>query len=243
MGRALSKTIAIVGAGPMLGLSVAKAFGGRGYSVALIARRRESLDAMVSELAGEGIEAAGFVADLTDEARLAAAFDQIRAKFGTIDVLEFSPLAMAFVPPSQVTADVARQALEFLTIGAINAVRQVLPDMRARGEGAILFSSGRSAVLPMKLLGSLGLASAAQRHYVYSLNEELKDSGVYVGSVPILARMDKATADGVAALFLDMIDKRDRIEIVYGPGDAADAGREIAAITQVHAPFEIPKPA
>jgi short-subunit dehydrogenase len=239
----VSRTIAIVGAGPMLGMSVARAFGGRGYSVALLARRRDALDAMVAELTEAGIEAAGFVADIRDGEALAAAIADARARFGQIDALEFSPLAMAFVPPSQVTAEAARDAFNFMTVGAINAVRAVLPEMRARGEGALLFASGRSSVLPMKLLGSLGLASTALRHYAYSLNEELKGSGVYVGTVPIFARMDRAAADGVAALLLDMTDKRDRVEAIYGPGDAADAGRTIAGITEQHAPFELPKAA
>jgi NADP-dependent 3-hydroxy acid dehydrogenase YdfG len=239
----MSKTIAIVGAGPMLGMSVARAFGARGYSVALIARRREALDAMVAELDEAGIFAAGFVADLRDADQLTLALEEAKAKFGGIDVLEFSPLAMAFVPPSKVTAEIARDAFDFLVTGAITAVRAVLPDMQARGEGVLLFASGRSALLPMKLLGSLGIAAAAQRHYVYSLNEELKDSGIFVGSVPILARMDRGAADGVAALFLEMIDKRDRVESVYGSGEAAEAAREIAATTQAHAPFELPRAA
>ena len=110
-----------------------------------------------------------------------------------------------------------------------------------RGEGALRFASGRSAVLPMKLLGSLGLASAAQRHYIYSLHEELKDSGIRVGSVPILARMDRDTADAVASQFLEMVDGNAPVEAVLGEGDAAEAGREIARITEEHAPFEMPK--
>lgn len=237
----MKPSLVIAGAGPMLGMSVARAFGARGYSVALIARRRESLDTMVAELGQTAIESAGFVADLRDAAQLREAFAAIRARFGAIDVLEFSPLAMAFVPPSQVTAELARDAFEFLTVAAINTVREVLPEMQARGRGALLFATGRSALLPMKLLGSLGLASAAQRHYIYSLHEELKDSGIHVGSVPIFARMDREAADAVAGLFLDMLDQRNPVEAVFGQGEAADAARAIARLTQDHAPFELPK--
>lgn len=42
--------IAIVGAGPGVGLSIAKLFGGHGFEVALIARSRESLDTLAAEL-------------------------------------------------------------------------------------------------------------------------------------------------------------------------------------------------
>ncbi|OHV38451.1 hypothetical protein BCD49_13335 [Pseudofrankia sp. EUN1h] len=52
--------IAIVGAGPGMGLEIARAFGEKGFTVALVARTAANLDALVSTLTGEGIEAAGF---------------------------------------------------------------------------------------------------------------------------------------------------------------------------------------
>ena len=44
--------LAIVGAGPGLGLSIAKVFGSHGFSVALISRSEEKLDALAERLAG-----------------------------------------------------------------------------------------------------------------------------------------------------------------------------------------------
>lgn len=224
--------IAIAGAGPMLGMSVARAFGAKGYKVALIARREEALAAMAAQLRGEGIEAAGFVADLIDEAAVANAFAQVTERFGAVDVLEFSPLAMRFVPPSDTTPALIREAIDFMVGGAINATRQVLPAMKARGAGALLYTSGRSSLLPMKLLGSLGPAAAALRHYVYSLHDELAGQGIFVGTIPILARVDRAVADEVAAAYLSMIAARNQIERVIGHDDAAEVGRRIAALTQ-----------
>ncbi|MFE4723990.1 SDR family NAD(P)-dependent oxidoreductase, partial [Streptomyces sp. NPDC056728] len=52
-------TIAIVGAGPGLGLSIAKVFGVHGFDVALISRNKVKLDALVAELAEAGITAEG----------------------------------------------------------------------------------------------------------------------------------------------------------------------------------------
>ena len=40
-----------------------------------------------------------------------------------------------------------------------------------------------------------------------------------------------------------MIEARDMVEAVYGVGEAADGARRIAALTQIHAPFELPKAA
>ncbi|GID26712.1 SDR family NAD(P)-dependent oxidoreductase [Paractinoplanes brasiliensis] len=91
-------TIAIVGAGPRLGLSIAKVFGRNGFSVALVARTQDKLDRLAVELGESGIDAAGFAADIMDRPPLIAAFTGIKERFGTIDVLEFSPAPHNPVP-------------------------------------------------------------------------------------------------------------------------------------------------
>ena len=50
----MSKVIAILGAGTGLGISLARRFGRENFRVALVARRKDRLDALVSELTGEG---------------------------------------------------------------------------------------------------------------------------------------------------------------------------------------------
>jgi short-subunit dehydrogenase len=59
----MSKTIAVFGAGPGMGRSVARRFGREGFQVALVARNQARLAAFTAELAGDGIEAGGFAAD------------------------------------------------------------------------------------------------------------------------------------------------------------------------------------
>ncbi|MBB5826680.1 SDR family NAD(P)-dependent oxidoreductase [Micromonospora carbonacea] len=71
-------TIAIVGAGSGLGQSIAKTFGGNGFSVALVSRTQSKLDALAAELGQAGVDAAGFAADVMDRASLVDAFARIK---------------------------------------------------------------------------------------------------------------------------------------------------------------------
>ncbi|MGB4779077.1 SDR family NAD(P)-dependent oxidoreductase [Microbacterium sp.] len=66
-------TIAILGAGPGLGAAVARRFGGEGFSVALISRTQEHVDALAQQLAADGITARGYAANLRDPDALRAA--------------------------------------------------------------------------------------------------------------------------------------------------------------------------
>ena len=61
------KTLALVGAGPQIGRSIARRFGRGGFRVGLVARGLENLDSCVAALAADGIESAGFVADVMEQ--------------------------------------------------------------------------------------------------------------------------------------------------------------------------------
>lgn len=77
-----------------LGASLAARFGAEGYRVALVARRAAPLDERVAELAGAGIEAAAFAADLTNLDGIPEVVRSIEAQFGAIDVAVYAPVGV-----------------------------------------------------------------------------------------------------------------------------------------------------
>ncbi len=210
------KTIVIVGAGPGLGLTIAKTFGRNGFRVALIARRKESLDQMVATLRSLAIESKGFVADVMDEQSIIKAFSLVKTEYGSVDVLEYSPINMEFIPPSQITTAIAKRTFEFQVLGAIASVQQVLPDMINKKDGTILLTGGRSSIIPMPMIGSLSLMAASLRNYAYILNEELEGKGIYSGTVTICCQITPEITDRIAALYWDMYQKRNRVEEIFG---------------------------
>src|SRR5581483_11229550 len=116
--------IALVAAGPRLGLSLGKVFGGRGFDVALIARSAERLGELTGKLAAEGVTAAGFPADVTDRPALAAALDSAAGRFGRIGVLHYSSpgagttQALRTTGPLDVTVDSLRPQIDSICYGA-----------------------------------------------------------------------------------------------------------------------------
>jgi short-subunit dehydrogenase len=85
-------TIAIVGAGQGLGAAAARRFGAEGLSVGLISRNQGRLDALAAELAADGVQAEGFVADVRSPEGIASALEQVTETLGPIQVLQYSPL-------------------------------------------------------------------------------------------------------------------------------------------------------
>ncbi|MGX8700518.1 SDR family NAD(P)-dependent oxidoreductase [Caproiciproducens sp.] len=176
------KTMVIAGAGKGLGLSLAKVFGKEGFQIALIARNAEKLQSMAAELQVQGIEASYYPADLTKKDAVEKAIADIKAKYGAIDVMELSPVPTTGLPATAVntTAENATAPFEGFVISAINVVSSLLPDMLERGEGALLFTTGLSALYPMPVLGNIGIAMAGLRSYIANLHTELAPKGILV---------------------------------------------------------------
>jgi NADP-dependent 3-hydroxy acid dehydrogenase YdfG len=221
-------TIVIVGAGPGLGLSIGKVFGRNGYAVALVARTQEKLDGLAAELGELGIDAAGFAADVMDRSSLTAAFTRIKERYGSVDVLEYSPAPHNPVPgitmagPLDVTVDNVQPQLDYYLYGALTAAQQVLPDMIERGSGTLLFTTGASSVDPSVApaeFSNIAIASAALRAWVLKLHQALADSKVYAAHVPLAVWIGsggpETQADTIAQQYWDLHTKRDGAEHLY----------------------------
>ncbi|MGG0340914.1 SDR family NAD(P)-dependent oxidoreductase [Priestia megaterium] len=210
------KNIVIVGAGPGLGMSIAKKFGKNGFRVALIARNEEKLNQLVIELEQLGIEAASFQADILNKAQISLAFATIKEKYGFIDVVEYSPTPSIYTVTTalDVTEENALYQFQFNVLGAISSIREVLPDMLDKQSGALLFTTGGAAVNPVPMMGNVGIAVSGLRNYIFNLNSELKDKGIYAGhiSIGIWMQPNSGVQDKIADIWYDMYTKRDRVE-------------------------------
>ena len=217
--------IAIVGAGPGLGLSIARRFGREGFTVALISRSTAKLDALAAELGGSGIEAAGFAGDVLDRPSLTSALVTAAKRLGPIDVLEYSPAAhgapsgLAMTDVLHVTPENVQHQVEFYAYGAITAVQAVLDGMLERGRGTLLFTTGASSAVTMPPMGNVGIAGAGLRNYALALNAALADHGVYAAHVPLGVYIGsggpETQPDTIAELYWDLYVSRDRPERLY----------------------------
>ncbi|KNC18843.1 hypothetical protein AC792_09810 [Arthrobacter sp. RIT-PI-e] len=183
----MGSVIAILGAGTGLGVSLARRFGREGYDVALVGRRAERLEAIAAELAGEGIRATPFPADLATPAVIPGLISHIEETLGLIDVLVYGPISghQGFTPAKDVTTSDLQELIPLLLMSPVAAVRAVLPNMVARGSGTVLLTQGSFAAHPLPYLSGPAPVMAAARNYFHSLNGEVLESGVFAGVLSI----------------------------------------------------------
>ncbi|MDT5000198.1 MAG: hypothetical protein QOK12_2303 [Mycobacterium sp.] len=181
----------VIGVGPGLGMSVAHRFGSEGYAVALVSRSPTRHADYLKSLADAGVEAAAFVADAADPGALRSAVDAVRDRFGRIDVGYYGPAAgLPLADILDLDAAGAETALHDV-VPAVDFASLLLPELRERGDGRLLFAGGLSSVVPMPKLGGLALASAVLRNYALTLHTALAPIGVYAGTVTIGGLIDR----------------------------------------------------
>jgi NADP-dependent 3-hydroxy acid dehydrogenase YdfG len=221
-------TIAIIGAGPGLGLAIARRFGSEGFDVALISRNKGKLEGLVAELAADGITAAGFPADVLDRPALRAALAATKERFGGIDVVEYSPAdasagPLAPVDIRQATPENVQPQIEYYLYGAMTATDVVLPELLAAGAGTLLFTTGAGSLYPVAQYGNVTVGGAALRNWALNLGEALSGTGVHVAHIAIaLMIADEAPAAGhdflpageIAPLYWDLHHTRAVHELV-----------------------------
>ncbi|MGF6885979.1 NADP-dependent 3-hydroxy acid dehydrogenase YdfG [Nocardia sp. GAS34] len=222
-----SKTIAVFGAGPGLGRSVARRFGRDGFRVALVARTSAKLDAMVGELAADGVEAAGFVADLADQQQLAGVVEAITGRFGRIDVLEYAPAGPEWMQRQVDIRACDPESFEFglnmlLRTPAV-LIESLLPGMLDRGDGAVLFGLAVAASMPVPQLGNVAVAAAAARAYLHNLHVSLAGTGVYAGLVQVAGMVGGSESAEYAARQWDPAMLPEPLD----PADLAEAAWEL----------------
>ena len=212
------KTIVVVGAGAGLGNHIAEVFGKQGFRAVLMARSEEKLQAYVSQLRAEGIEADYQAMDCASNASIQAALEAVKGKYGTIDVMVYNTavlkdgLATAISPEELV----ARYQVD--VAGAVCAAQQVLPDQLNRQEGTILLTGGGLALTPVSQFTSISIHKAALRALAFALHDEVKDQGVYVGIVNIKGNIgsdDYYAPATIAKIFYRMYQEKTATEITY----------------------------
>lgn len=178
----------VLGAGPGLGLSIARRFGRGGHPVAVVSRSAARHADYLDQLRSDGSTAIADVADVSDHDQVTDVLGRIEQQLGPIEVLYYGPAGMDpsdFPVPIEATTGDALRATFTLVTSAADAVGAVLPGMLERGRGVILLPTGLSAIRPMPELGHLAPIGAALRNYTLTLNAAVADRGVFAASIVI----------------------------------------------------------
>lgn len=184
----------IVGSGPGISFATAARFGAAGYTVALVGRDADRLDAVAARLSDAGIEARGYVGDATDAGEIRSIVAAVRQDLGAITVVLFTAFGTASVR-NVLTVDpvVALDPFRLGVVGLLTTVQASLDDLRSQAGAAIIVATGAVGENIAEInqfathadLDGLALEAAGKSKLLGLLAERLRDDDVYVGEIVI----------------------------------------------------------
>lgn len=164
----------LIGASSGIGEATARLLMQRGARVALTSRNQ---DALMILAGGKAMVAA---ADVTYRGRLKAAFDDVCAAFGGIDVAIINAGTHQPVRAWELDAAAAEKLVQVNLVGAINATALLAPYFAQRGSGRIAITASVAGYggLPTGLV--YGATKAALINFAETLYLDLAPKGVAV---------------------------------------------------------------
>lgn len=170
----MSRTV-VIGASSGLGRCIGVGLAKRGGQVALLARRRERIEAAARDA---GPAAIAVECDVTDEASCRSAIAEAAETLGGIDHLVYTPAVGPLVRMVDTDAATWRRIFDTNVVGAALATAAAVPYLTASAGKAVYLSSDAGTFgPPWPGLGAYGVSKAALERLVDAWRAEHPDIG------------------------------------------------------------------
>jgi len=170
----------IVGAGPGVSASVARALAGAGLKIALAARNIDKLGDLAAQTGATLI-----AADASDPSAVVRLFEQADSAIGPPDVVVFNASARVRGGLRDLDPAAVRRSIEVSAFGGFLVAQQAAIRMIPKGHGAIFFTGATASVKGFPLSSSFAMGKFALRGLAQSAARELASQGIHVAHIVI----------------------------------------------------------
>ncbi|MFT5636753.1 MAG: short-subunit dehydrogenase [Cognaticolwellia sp.] len=177
-----NKTVIITGASAGVGAATAKTFAHLGANLVLVARGQTALDVITKELTPL-TSVINIAMDINDSAANENLLIKAAQAFGSIDVLVNNA---GFHQRGEVERNQANDLAKMVDVNLRAPIQLsclMLPYLRKAGGGAIVNVGSLAGRTPFQGAATYAATKAGLRAFTYSLADELKGTGIYVGVV------------------------------------------------------------
>lgn len=170
------KLALITGASSGIGREFARFLAKSGYDIIAVARRRELLESLASELQVFGAQTKVVVADLSTSVGVQSVIDEA----SSVDFLVLNAGITRAARVGSTSGDEITKLNTLLATGVVEVCEAIVPKMMQRKMGCVVIVSSIAAFTPMPKSALYAAAKSYVTSYGRSLNMEVRKSGVQV---------------------------------------------------------------
>ena len=132
------KVALVTGAAYGIGFAMAEALHNAGAKIAFNCRSQHHMDQALADYKAKGIEAHGYICDVTDEEQVKAMVADIEKELGVIDILVNNAGIIKRIPMTEMSVEDFRQVIDIDLNAPFIVSKAVIPGMKAKGHGKII---------------------------------------------------------------------------------------------------------
>jgi NAD(P)-dependent dehydrogenase (short-subunit alcohol dehydrogenase family) len=159
-------------------------FGRRGYTVAVNGRSPEAVNDTVAELTRAGVPSVAAAADITDPTAVTELVARLEAGSGPVVAMIHNATLRKHAPIGDMSIDDWEAVLGTVLTGGFVCAKAVVPAMRERRWGRLIFIGGHSAQSGVPGGSATGAAKNGLFGLTKALARELAGVGVTVNTIP-----------------------------------------------------------
>jgi serine 3-dehydrogenase len=174
-----NQNVLVIGASSGIGRETAALFAREGARVMASARRSDRLDQLKTELSQNGLSIETLAADASKAAEMERLAHDTRERFGGIDILVY--VTGTNTPDrsmKRLTVDIWDMMIAVNLNGAYYATRAVLPQMRERGSGHLIYISSISGQVPDVSGAAYQASKRGMLGLAHAIRVEEKENGI-----------------------------------------------------------------
>ncbi|HES4952312.1 TPA: gluconate 5-dehydrogenase [Streptococcus pyogenes] len=202
------KIALITGASYGIGFEIAKAYAQAGATIVFNDIKQELVDKGLAAYRELGIEAHGYVCDVTDEAGIQQMVSQIEDEVGAIDILVNNAGIIRRTPMLEMAAEDFRQVIDIDLNAPFIVSKAVLPSMIAKGHGKIINICSMMSELGRETVSAYAAAKGGLKMLTKNIASEFGEANIQCNGIgpgyiatPQTAPLRERQADGSRHLF------------------------------------------
>lgn len=197
------KVALVTGASYGIGFAIASAFAAAGAKIAFNDRNEEALERGRQAYAEAGIDAHGYVADVTDEAQVAQLVADIERDLGAVDILVNNAGIIKRVPMLEMPVEDWRQVIDVDLNAPFIVSKAVIPGMIAKGHGKIINICSMMSELGRETVSAYAAAKGGLKMLTRNICAEYGEANIQCNAIgpgyiatPQTAPLRERQADG-----------------------------------------------
>ncbi len=197
------KVALITGASYGIGYAIASAYAKMGATIVFNDINQDLVDKGLAAYRADGIDAHGYVCDVTDEDAVAAFIAKVEEEVGVVDILVNNAGIIKRIPMHEMSAAQFRQVIDIDLNGPFIMAKSVIPSMIKKGHGKIINICSMMSELGRETVSAYAAAKGGLKMLTKNIASEYGEANIQCNGIgpgyiatPQTAPLRERGADG-----------------------------------------------